>query len=91
MNLSGFDHAGEAEEQMVTSYLQKNGTLTGYGNYYALNYPAGGFHSTASDMSRYLRMYLNDGMLDSTQILQPASIKAMWNEVYQNQKEATNG
>ena len=91
MELSGFDHNAKAESQMVTSYLQKNGSLTGYGKYYSLNYPAGGFHSTALDMSHYLRMYLNDGAFQNRQILQPSTIETMWKDVYQNQKESYNG
>jgi CubicO group peptidase (beta-lactamase class C family) len=91
MEYSGFKYDDKAQKHLVTSYLQKDGTLEGYGDYFSLNYPAGGFHATASDMGKYLRMYLNKGSRDHIQVLQPATIDKMWNEVYKNLPESRYG
>jgi CubicO group peptidase (beta-lactamase class C family) len=37
----------------------------------------GGLSSTATDYSRFLRMFLNEGTLDNARILSPASVKLM--------------
>ena len=40
--------------------------------------PAGGLSSTADDMARFMRAYLNGGTLDGARILSPKSIQMMW-------------
>ena len=44
---------------------------------FTLAYASGGLYSTPSEMARLARMLLNGGQLDSTRILQPASVAEM--------------
>jgi CubicO group peptidase (beta-lactamase class C family) len=46
--------------------------------------PAGGASASASDMSRLLLAYLNDGQLDGVRILQPATAARMRESLYQS-------
>jgi CubicO group peptidase (beta-lactamase class C family) len=39
--------------------------------------PAGGLFSTASDIGKFLQLYLNDGMVDGKRILSPEAIKKL--------------
>jgi len=91
MNNSGFTYDDKAQKHMVTSYLQENRSFQGYEDYFPLNYPAGGFHSTAADMGEYIKMYLNKGKIDSTEIIQTTTVDKMWNEIYKNLPESPNG
>jgi uncharacterized protein YbbC (DUF1343 family) len=42
-----------------------------------------GLFSTASDLSRIVRMLLNDGSLDGRRILRPATVRAMWTRTHE--------
>jgi CubicO group peptidase (beta-lactamase class C family) len=48
--------------------------------YVTPNAPAGGASTTAADMARYMRMFLNNGALDGAQILSPATIAKLSGE-----------
>lgn len=56
---------GHIDEQSVGIQLEYDGM------------PAGGLWSSAADMSRFLRMVLNQGELDGQRILQPATLAGM--------------
>ncbi|QSQ21699.1 beta-lactamase family protein [Pyxidicoccus parkwayensis] len=42
--------------------------------------PAGGLRASADDLSRYVRMLLNEGRFENQQVLRPESLQEMWRE-----------
>jgi CubicO group peptidase (beta-lactamase class C family) len=42
------------------------------------NGPAGGIRSTTSDMSKYIKLLLNKGIMNSETIVQPSTIQELW-------------
>jgi len=48
------------------------------GSFPKSNGPAGGIRSTSSDMAKYLKLFLNKGVLNTDTIIQPQTIKEFW-------------
>jgi hypothetical protein len=74
MNYSGFKRQVKLKENYVSSYLQKGKQLIPYQPDFQLNYPAGSFSTTASDMGHYISMFLNNGNFKGNQILDSTSV-----------------
>ena len=91
MNSSGFRRKAELKNNYALSYLQKDGQLFPYELDYPLNYPAGSFNSTASDMAHYISMYLNNGNYEGTQILDSTTVAQMHQTAFKHFEEAEDG
>jgi len=91
MNYSGFKWQPELQENYVTSYLQNENQLIPYKFNFILNYPAGSFRSTATDMSHYISMYLNQGKYQGTQILDSTTIAFMNESAFKHFEESDRG
>lgn len=91
MNSSGFRRQAELKNNFVTSYLQKDSLLIPYKHGFQLSYPAGSFSSTASDMSNYISMYLNNGNFQGVQILDSTTVVQMHKTAFKHYPESDNG
>jgi len=91
MNSSGFVRIPELKKNYVTSYLQKENRLIPYQLNFSLDYPAGSFNSTASDMSHYISMYLNNGNFKGNQILDSTTVIKMHKTAFKHYEEADGG
>lgn len=91
MNSSGFMQQPKLKKKYVTSYLQKEGRLIPYQLNFPLNYPAGSFNSTASDMSHYISMYLNNGNFQGNQILDSTTVIQMHKTAFKHYEESDDG
>lgn len=91
MDYSGFKRQAELKENYATSYLQKGGQLIPYKPQFELNYPAGAFSATASDMGHYISMFLNNGNYKGVQILDSASIAKMFYTPFRHYEKAKYG
>ena len=91
MDYSGFKRQAELKDNYATSYLQKGGLLIPYKPQFELNYPAGSFSATASDMGHYISMFLNDGNYKGVQILDSSSIAEMFNTPFRHYEKAKYG
>ena len=91
MNTSDFKSSLEQRNNYVSSYLQKNNQLIPYKLDFQLNYPAGSFSSTASDMGNYISMFLNNGNFKGSQILNSTTIDKMHQTAFKHYEKAENG
>lgn len=85
MNNSGFSYKDASIKNMMTRYKWKeeeNGALfldDSYGIKYTNQIGAGGFQTTAHDMTSFMQMYLNKGKHNSNQILKLKTIQNAFN------------
>jgi len=77
MHRSGFLVSGEPPPQLAIGYEADQGALRRVPSGYFLPLPAGGFTTTALDISRLMRAHLSDGRLGTTRILSPESVQRM--------------
>lgn len=91
MDYSSFKRQAELSENYATSYLQKGGQLIPYKPDFALNYPAGAFKTTASDMGHYVSMLLNHGYFKGTQIIDSATVAKMFYTPFRHYEKAEYG
>ncbi len=91
MNSSGFKHQSKFKDNYVTSYFQKDSILIPYSLEYQLYYPVGSMSSTASDMSNYISMYLNNGNFQGAQILDSATVVQMHKTAFKHFEESDRG
>lgn len=91
MDYSGFKRQTELKAYYATSYLQKGGQLIPYKPQFELNYPAGAFSATASDMGHYISMFLNNGNYKGVQILDSSSIAKMFYTPFRHYEKAKYG
>lgn len=91
MDYSGFKRQTELKAYYATSYLQKGGQLIPYNPQFELNYPAGAFSATASDMGHYISMFLNNGYYKGVQILDSSSIAKMFHKPFRHYEKAKYG
>ncbi len=91
MNSSGFKRQAELKENYVTSYLQKGEQLIPYKPDFQLNYPAGSFSTTASDMGHYISMFLNNGNFKGNQILDSTTVVKMHQTGFRHYEKSEYG
>lgn len=91
MSFSGFKRDPDLREHYVRSYLQKEDQLIPYQPDFQLYYPAGSFCSTASDLSRYISMWLKGGNYGGVPILDSTTIVQMHQTNFKNFKDAESG
>ncbi|AXT18618.1 class C beta-lactamase-related serine hydrolase [Flavobacteriaceae bacterium AU392] len=92
MTNSGFNLKEEMVNNLMNRYKWKedgNNQLYldgSYGIKYTNQIGAGGLITTANDMSNFMQMYLNQGVINGTQILKPETIKDMLTPHFQYHK-----
>lgn len=91
MNYSGFKWQPELKKNYVTSYLQKENQLIPYQLNFPLDYPPSSFNSTASDMSHYISMYLNNGNFQGNQILDSTTVIQMHKTAFKHYENSDGG
>ncbi|MFC7071144.1 serine hydrolase [Halobaculum lipolyticum] len=74
-----FDDATFAmDDDHATLYLHEDGeTVAASVPTRELSRPAGGLFASATDLGRYLRLFLNDGSLDGREVVSPASVATL--------------
>jgi CubicO group peptidase (beta-lactamase class C family) len=91
MYSSGFKEKKELENHYVSNYLQKDGKLIPSAPVYMLNYPTGSFYSTASDMGKYISMFLNYGKFQGVRVLDSTTVVKMFRTAFKQYDEAVYG
>lgn len=61
----------------VTPYDMFKGKFTPYAHYTFTDYPNGGLRSTAMDMFKFLRAFVNNGRAGNVQLLKKTTVRAM--------------
>ena len=71
----------------ATGYLIGKGEFVEQPPFYTHTKPAGGLHSSASEMTRLMMMLLNEGVFQGNQLLQKESIEMMFRRQFSNHPE----
>jgi CubicO group peptidase (beta-lactamase class C family) len=82
MNHSGFLVPGTPPPALVPGYAKHGDSLERVPFDYFLPLPAGGFTTTALDISRLMRAHLSAGRFRGAQILSPASVQLMQSQQF---------
>lgn len=79
------------QANLATGYKRDSGALDVQG-YMQLGayWPAGGIASTATDMSRWMRMHLNGGELDAVRLMRAETHDQMWTRAYDDRPGAAD-
>ncbi|MDX1934140.1 MAG: serine hydrolase [Capsulimonadales bacterium] len=85
MTRTGWRVAEFATRELAMPYGPEGEAL---GNYTFADYPNGGLRTTARDLSRFLRAFIQDGVLEGRRILQAATVREMKRVQYPNIPEA---
>jgi CubicO group peptidase (beta-lactamase class C family) len=70
------------QQVMSKGYNFEGGKYVAKGFEFVPLAPAGAVSSTASDMTRYLQMFLNDGILDGTRVLEESTSQQMQSSLF---------
>ena len=71
---SGYNLTSQLEEQLVTGYLRDDGTLTPRPYTWIHRYPPTSMMTTAEDMMKFAKIFINQGMGESKRILTSESV-----------------
>jgi len=79
MEGSGFRLAAVDREKLAMpyGYRKKSGELKALGHHGYLDFPAGTLRTSGPHLARFLRMFMGDGQVDDTRIMQAATVGAM--------------
>jgi CubicO group peptidase (beta-lactamase class C family) len=91
MNHSGFRRQADFAKNYAASYYNNGAQLIPYKTGYHHFYPASSFRSTAADMGKYIKMWLNNGNFKETQLLDSTTVYQMHNTGFKLYKEADYG
>ncbi len=70
------------QQTMSKGYNFESGQYVAKGFEFVPLAPAGGVSSTASDMTKYLQMFLNNGILDGTRVLKESTSRQMQSSLF---------
>ncbi len=74
--------SGELHDRMSLGYSFESGRFQARDFEIVPMAPVGGISSTAKDMTRYLRMFLNSGMVDGTRIIDESTSQQMQSSLF---------